>query len=88
MAANAATARAARAREVLMAERFWSARAAGNTALRAAPSNAADAAKKKSLRLTVGVLLDERFEDVQNLFLLAAGHFGNRIKQLPGASPR
>ncbi len=34
------------------------------------------------------MLLDEGFEDVQNFFLLTAGHFRDGFKQLAGASAR
>ena len=37
-----------------------------------------ESAKKSGV--AVGVLADERFEDVQNLFLLAAGHLGDGFK--------
>jgi hypothetical protein len=40
------------------------------------------------LAAAAGVLADERFEDVQNLLLLTAGHLGDRFKELPGATAR
>lgn len=43
-------------------------------------------ASPDGLRVAVGVLVDEGFEDVQNLLLLAAGHLGDSFKQLAGAT--
>ena len=44
--------------------------------------------RKGRLRVAVGVLADERLQNVQNLFLLAAGHLGNGFKKLTGTPPR
>ena len=73
-AAGASRHRAARAREVLVMESFLSARAAGKlVAALLGKRKPLSRLKRKSAAVAVGVLADERFQDGENFFLLAAG---------------